>query len=71
MLVNQLGADIPRTQIDITGRKLTAALDFAANYNFVRGGLLPGRKKQSPEIIACAVRPTLLHNLRRHCGRSD
>ena len=33
--VNQLGTDIPCIPIEIAGRKLTAALDSTANYDFV------------------------------------
>ena len=64
--VNQLGADIPRIPKEIAGRKLTAALDSAANYDFVRAGLLPGgRKTEPPSCPANATRSAMSLNGRR------
>lgn len=47
--------DIPRIQIEIAGRSLTAALDSAANYNFIQPGLLPGGRETEPREIQLAL----------------
>lgn len=56
-----MGMGIPWIEINIHREKLTAALDYAANYNYVRDGLLTRGKKTEPQEVHLALRGQHCH----------